>query len=49
MVRRKRLDRVERTSLQLIRFPEFHWPIMRVATLGGRRCPFENAPGVLGL
>src|SRR5258707_15278446 len=47
MVRRKRPDRVERTSafrFQLIRSPEFHRPIMRVATSGDRRRPFKNAP-----
>jgi transposase len=48
MARRKRPDRVERTSafrLQLIRSPRFHRPIMRVATSGDRRRPFKNAPG----
>src|ERR1700704_5627343 len=47
MVRRKRPDRVERTSafrLQLIRSPGFHRPIMRVASSGDRRRPFKNAP-----
>ena len=47
MVRRKRPDRVERTSafrMQLIRSPRFHRPIMRVATSGDRRRPFKNAP-----
>src|SRR5258705_5701197 len=47
MVRRKRPDRVERTSgirLQLIRSPGFHRPIMRVATSGDRRRPFKNSP-----
>src|SRR6478735_4093878 len=29
---------------QLIRSPGFHRPIMRVATSGGRRRPFKNAP-----
>jgi hypothetical protein len=45
MVRRKRPDRVDSAfRLQLIRFPGFHRPIMRVATSGDRRRPFKNAP-----
>ena len=47
VVRRKRPPLVERTVaflLQLIRSPGFNQPIMRVATSGGRRCPFKNAP-----